>query len=80
MEDRETVTISPCPLCSGTHRYEVELHLVSTMKMPRPGICLSPQPVLLTETFTCPEREEPFEHEFQIRLPVGCVVAGVEVV
>jgi hypothetical protein len=78
-DEHLTIEVSHCPVCDGAHTYEVEPHLISGMKMPKPGVCLSPQPVNLTETFTCPETHEEFDHGFEIRLPAGSVVAGVEI-
>jgi len=73
------VDVSPCPVCEENHTFEVEISLRPTLKMPRPGVCLSPQPIRLRETFTCPTKKEPFDFTFEIRLPAGTAVAGIEI-
>lgn len=72
METEDIFLISPCPLCSGSHRYPVrvkrDIALGMVVAMP-----VQSTEVMHTRIFTCPEKGENFEakvplHETQTNI------------
>lgn len=74
MIDRETLTISPCPLCSGSHTYPLRVQRSKVLRAPE-----TPPPSRFTRFFMCPTKQADFQATFDVVHIPGTRIARVEV-
>jgi hypothetical protein len=63
----ETITISRCPKCGGSHRYALEVRRSYVAAMLKDGVAPEPRRREFTRLFTCPTKESDFQVSFALR-------------
>jgi hypothetical protein len=74
MIDRESVTISACPMCGASHTYPLRVERSQVLRAPK-----TPPANRFTRLFVCPAKQADFQATFEVRHIPGTRIARVEV-